>query len=91
MWNNSYREELLKKREAARNGGGKKRLEKQHEKGKLSARERLSILFDEGTFVEVDNLIEACVDMVLGFFSFVYSLQVAGSMLEDMEKAIGQS
>ncbi len=62
MWRDEYREELLKKRETAKAGGGKKRLEKQHEKGKLSARERLDILFDSGTFVEVDGLIESRID-----------------------------
>lgn len=37
-------------------GGGDKRTEIQHEKGKLTARQRISILLDEGTFVEVDSL-----------------------------------
>lgn len=59
MWNSKYREELQSRREIARRGGGEKRLEKQHEKGKLSAWERLHILFDEGTFVEVDGFIES--------------------------------
>lgn len=59
MWNGKYREELLNRRETARRGGGEKRLEKQHAKGKLSARERLDILFDEGSFVEVDSFIES--------------------------------
>ena len=38
-------------------GGGPKRIEKQHAKGKLTARERLNLLFDEGTFVELDALV----------------------------------
>lgn len=62
MWNSRYNEELLRRRNQAYEGGGKDRLSKQHEKGKLSARERLEILFDEGTFVEVDNLIESRID-----------------------------
>ena len=46
---------LLKKtRETIELGGGEKRIEKQHKSGKLIARERLNLLFDENTFVEVD-------------------------------------
>lgn len=62
MWDNKYNEELLKRRKEARAGGGADKMAKQHEKGKLSAWERLEILFDEGTFVEVDNLIESRID-----------------------------
>ena len=39
--------------------GGEKRIEKQHAKGKLTARERLALLFDEGTFVEVNALVKS--------------------------------
>ena len=35
-------------------GGGQARIDKQHQKGKLTARERINMLFDEGTFVELD-------------------------------------
>jgi propionyl-CoA carboxylase beta chain len=50
--------ELLEKRRAeAELGGGKKRLKAQHEKGKLSARERLDLLLDEGSFVEFDRFV----------------------------------
>jgi propionyl-CoA carboxylase beta chain len=38
-------------------GGGEKRLKTQHEKGKLSARERLDLLLDEGSFVELDRFV----------------------------------
>lgn len=38
-------------------GGGEARLKAQHEKGKLSARERLDLLLDEGTFVELDRFV----------------------------------
>jgi propionyl-CoA carboxylase beta chain len=38
-------------------GGGEKRLQAQHAKGKLSARERLDLLLDEGTFVELDRFV----------------------------------
>ncbi len=51
-------EYLKKKRIAAKEMGGEARIAKQHEKGKLSARERLDVLFDEGTFQEVDLFVE---------------------------------
>ena len=42
------------KKEHIRLGGGQKRIDKQHEKGKMTARERIEKLFDENTFVELD-------------------------------------
>lgn len=59
MWDTKYREELNKRRAAALAGGGDRRIELQHSKGKLTARERLDYLFDEGSFVEINALIEA--------------------------------
>jgi acetyl-CoA carboxylase carboxyltransferase component len=47
-------EELRALREQAKLGGGKKRIETQHKKGKLTARERLDLLLDPGTFQELD-------------------------------------
>ncbi|MHC4777517.1 MAG: acyl-CoA carboxylase subunit beta [Planctomycetota bacterium] len=47
--------DLEKKREEASVGGGEKRIEAQHKKGKLTARERISKLFDPGTFEEIDR------------------------------------
>ncbi len=47
-------EELLSKKEQIALGGGQKRIDAQHAQGKLTARERMDILFDEGTFVEMD-------------------------------------
>jgi propionyl-CoA carboxylase beta chain len=50
--------ELLKRRiTESEEGGGAARLEAQHAKGKLSARERLDLLLDEGTFVEFDRFV----------------------------------
>ncbi len=49
-------EELRERRERARLGGGEDRIETQHEKGKLTARERIEIFLDEGTFNEFDQL-----------------------------------
>src|SRR5213075_149678 len=51
-------EQLEKKRAAARIGGGEKRIASQHAKGKLTARERLELLLDEGTFEEWDMFVE---------------------------------
>ena len=50
--------DLLEKRRAESElGGGPARLKAQHDKGKLSARERLDILLDEGSFVEFDRYV----------------------------------
>jgi len=51
-------EQLEAKREAARAGGGAKRIAAQHEKGKLAARERMEVLLDEGSFEETDMFVE---------------------------------
>jgi propionyl-CoA carboxylase beta chain len=51
-------EELEKKRAAARLGGGQRRIDAQHAKGKLTARERIELLLDEGTFEEFDMFVE---------------------------------
>ena len=56
-------DELEKRREAARQGGGQKRIDAQHAKGKLTARERIAVLLDEGSFEELDMYVEHnCVD-----------------------------
>jgi len=50
--------ELLKKKNAdALLGGGEKRISSQHEKGKLTARERVGLLMDDGTFQEIDKFV----------------------------------
>src|SRR5436190_15045906 len=50
--------DLLARRSAeAEQGGGEARLKAQHAKGKLSARERLDLLLDEGSFVELDRFV----------------------------------
>ena len=51
-------EELEKRREQARLGGGEKRIEAQHSKGRLTARERLTVLLDPGSFEEYDMFVE---------------------------------
>jgi propionyl-CoA carboxylase beta chain len=49
---------LEARREVARQGGGAKRIERQHTKGKLTARERISVLLDEDSFEEYDMFVE---------------------------------
>ncbi len=56
-------EQLESKRAAARAGGGERRIKAQHGKGKLTARERLEILLDPGSFEEFDTYVEhRCTD-----------------------------
>src|SRR5579871_5417923 len=50
-------EHLLTLKEQSRQGGGAARIEAQHKRGKLTARERLTVLLDEGTFEEIDSLV----------------------------------
>jgi propionyl-CoA carboxylase beta chain len=50
-------EHLQELRRQARLGGGEKRIEAQHKKGKLTARERLDLLLDEGSFEEIDMFV----------------------------------
>ena len=55
--------ELATKRAAAELGGGQRRIEAQHAKGKLTARERIELLMDPGSFEEWDMFVEhRCVD-----------------------------
>jgi propionyl-CoA carboxylase beta chain len=50
--------QLDEKRRLARLGGGERRIEAQHSKGKLTARERIELLLDEGSFEEYDMFVE---------------------------------
>ncbi|MEG1615605.1 MAG: acyl-CoA carboxylase subunit beta [Bacteroidales bacterium] len=49
--------ELIALREQARLGGGERRIESQHKKGKYTARERIAMLLDEGSFEEIDMFV----------------------------------
>jgi len=51
-------EKLVQRRAQAVLGGGEKRIEAQHKKGKLTARERLAMLLDEGSFEEFDMFVQ---------------------------------
>src|SRR3989442_7666180 len=60
-------EELKKRDHLAEEGGGVQRREKQHTAGKMSARERIDFLLDEGTFEETDKLVtHRCNDFGMG-------------------------
>ena len=50
-------DDLRERERRAEQGGGAERLQRQHEAGKLTARERIDLLFDPGTFEEVDKLV----------------------------------
>lgn len=52
----AFRERLEEETQKALKGGGRARIDKQHAKGSLTARERIEILFDEGSFHELDQL-----------------------------------
>ena len=56
-------DELRRRKAQSEAGGGSQRIDAQHNRGKLTARERLELLLDEGTFQEVDALVEhRCTD-----------------------------
>ncbi|HMI18141.1 MAG TPA: carboxyl transferase domain-containing protein, partial [Sphingomonas sp.] len=56
-------QKLEEKRAQAKMGGGQKRIDAQHAKGRLTARERLDVLLDPGSFEELDMYVEHnCVD-----------------------------
>ncbi len=62
MWDKKVLDRLSQKKKASFIGGGEKRIEKQHSAGKLTARERIDILFDKGTFNEIGGLIESRIE-----------------------------
>ncbi len=63
--------QLESRRDEARSGGGKKRIDAQHAKGKLTARERLEALLDEGSFEEFDMFkAHRCVEFGMGEVSY---------------------
>ena len=51
-------EQLLETKKKIELGGGEKRIAKQHERGKLTARERINLLLDEGSFMEIDAFVK---------------------------------
>ncbi|UTW54292.1 acyl-CoA carboxylase subunit beta [Kordiimonas sp. SCSIO 12610] len=73
-------EKLEEKRSEARLGGGEKRIEAQHARGKLTARERIDLLLDEGSFEEYDMFVEhRCTDFGMEKTKFAGDGVVTGS------------
>src|ERR1035437_4198261 len=71
--------ELLDKRELAKLGGGQKRIDAQHAKGKLTARERIDLLLDEGSFEEFDMFVShRCTDFGLEEHTYLSDGVVTG-------------
>src|SRR5665647_3729056 len=71
--------ELLDKRELGKLGGGQKRIDAQHTKGKLTARERIDLLLDEGSFEEFDMFVShRCTDFGLEEQSYLSDGVVTG-------------
>lgn len=60
-WDEALKD-LDQRRERVLLGGGQAKIDKQHKSGKLTARERIDILLDKGTFVEIDGMIESRID-----------------------------
>ena len=59
MWETKYIDELEERQKKAKAGGGKRRVDAQHGKGKLTVWERIQYLFDDGSFQEVGSLVES--------------------------------
>lgn len=59
MWDSKYIDDLNQRRAIAKAGGGEKRIDAQHGKGKLTVWERLDYLFDKSSFQEVGSLVES--------------------------------
>ena len=57
MWDSKYNEELNQKRKQAVAGGGEDLIARQHSRDKLTARERIEALFDDDSFVEINDLV----------------------------------
>ena len=71
--------QLEKLREESRQGGGGKRIEAQHGRGKLTARERIALLFDAGTFQEVNPFVtHRCTDFGMAAQHFLGDSVVTG-------------
>ncbi len=72
-------QELLDLREKAKLGGGEKRIHAQHRKGKLTARERIDLLLDDGSFEEFDMFVShRCIDFGLEDESYMSDGVVTG-------------
>lgn len=72
-------EKLYRLKSEAKLGGGQKRIDAQHQKGKLTARERIDLLLDEGSFEEMDMFVRhRCTDFGLDKESYLGDGVVTG-------------
>lgn len=72
-------EKLYRLKSEAKLGGGQKRIDAQHKKGKLTARERIDLLLDEGSFEEMDMFVRhRCTDFKLDSESYLGDGVVTG-------------
>ena len=72
-------EDLRGKKEQSRLGGGQRRIDAQHERGKLTARERIELLMDENTFEELDSFVQhRATDFGLGDQKYLGDAVVTG-------------
>ena len=77
--NESALKRLHEMRQKSQEGGGKERLEQQHKRGKLTARERINLLLDSGSFVELDAFVtHECTDFGMADKKFVGDGVVTG-------------
>jgi len=80
MDNTEKLEQLIELREKAKLGGGQKRIDSQHKKGKFTARERIEMLLDEGSFEELDMFVtHRCTDFGLEKETYLGDGVVTGS------------
>ena len=81
--------QLIAKREEARLGGGQKAIDKQHERGKYTARERIEMLVDEGSFEEYDMFkLHRCHNFGMEKKQFLGDGVVAGSATVFMHRIL---
>jgi len=77
----AVRKKIDETRKKALLGGGEKRIDAQHKKGKLTARERVNLLCDEGTFIEYDAFVEHdCADFDMPSQKFPGDSVITGRM-----------
>ena len=80
-------EELRAREAEALTGGGPERLQAQHEKGKLGARERLELLLDPGSFFELDRLVTILPRLPVLDFALMMSDEELGPRLDQFTRS----
>mgnify|MGYP001361072743 CR=1 FL=1 len=80
--------ELREKLEQIRSGGGQKTVDKQHQSGKLTARERILKLLDQGSFVEIDAFVEC--DLHVGVAHYAFAQQCVYLVLGECHRIVAR-